>query len=65
MIRALPADGLAGSKLTCASNFLNTPATGTFICFDTAVIELFARSTSARAVLGTAKMTAANTGATH
>src|ERR1700728_2907814 len=44
---ALPAAGLAGSKLSCAANFLNVPSTGTFICFEVAVTVLFDVSTCA------------------
>src|SRR5271154_3594731 len=44
---ALPAAGLAGSKLSCAVNFLNVPSTGTFICFEVAVTVLFDVSTCA------------------
>ena len=44
---ALPAAGLAGSKSSCAVNFLNLPSTGTFICFEVAVTVLLLVSTSA------------------
>src|SRR5260370_346758 len=53
MVRlALPAAGLAGSKSSCAVNFLNVPSTGTFICFEVAVTVLFAVSTVASAKAG-------------
>src|SRR5471032_3076032 len=45
VIFALPAAGLAGSKSSCAVNFLNLPSTGTFICFDVAVTVLLVVST--------------------
>src|ERR1043166_2537541 len=44
-ISALPVSGCFGSNLTCAVNLSNLPSIGTFICFDTKVIWLLARST--------------------
>ncbi|MBB5400029.1 hypothetical protein HDG41_002078 [Paraburkholderia sp. JPY162] len=59
-ICALPAVGFAGSKLTCAVNLLNLPSTGTFICFEVAVTELFATSTCASAAPAALSDAAAN-----
>src|ERR1700730_17646376 len=51
---ALPAVGLAGSKSSCAVNFLNLPSTGTFICCEVAVTVLLVVSTWAWADAETA-----------
>src|ERR1700691_5480204 len=56
---ALPAAGLAGSKLICAVNFLNVPSTGTFICFEVALTVLFDVSTWAWATPRNNEVTAA------